>query len=96
MPKQFPVGTDPDTGELIMRLHYDVHDLAEMLDTTERTVYAKMRAGEWPYHRIVRAVYFSPDDLTEILAQGMHAAGTPGGLWNEQGRDALRRAVGDE
>lgn len=86
MPTPFPDRVDPETGALIERPYYSVDEVAAMLRTTDRTVQARMRDGTWPYTRIVRTPYFSPEDVAEIVRLGAHEPGTPGGLHNEQGR----------
>lgn len=87
MPTHFPDRVDPETGQLVERPYYTVPELAGILRTTERTVYQKMRDGVWPYTRIVRTPYFSPENITEIVGLGAHESGTRGGLHAEQGRN---------
>ena len=87
MPTNFPDRVDPETGALVNRPYFTVAEVADMLNTTERTVYQRMRDGSWPYVRVVRTPYFSPDNVAEIFRLGAHDAGTPGGLFEEQGRN---------
>jgi hypothetical protein len=86
MPVPFPDHVDPETGALAERDYYTVAELAAMLHTSERTVYARLKSGTWPYVRVVRTPYFSPDHVAEIFGLFSHEAGTPGGLWADQGR----------
>jgi excisionase family DNA binding protein len=49
-----------------------VAELAAELRTTRDAVYRKIHAGEWPYLKPVRRVYFSPEHVRTILAMSEH------------------------
>jgi len=74
MPVPFPVFKD---GRIEVEPHLTVLELAELLRTTREAVYKRTAAHEWPYIRIVRNVYFSPDHVRQILELGTHERHEP-------------------
>lgn len=70
MPVKFPVlmpnGTVSDQDCLT------VAELAAELLTTRDAIYRKIRTGDWPYIKVVRRVYFSPEHVRLILAMSEH------------------------
>jgi len=49
-----------------------VAELAAELLTTRDAIYRKIRTGDWPYIKVVRRVYFSPEHVRLILAMSEH------------------------
>jgi Ser/Thr protein kinase RdoA (MazF antagonist) len=49
-----------------------VAELAAMLHTTRDAIYRKTGSDAWPYLKIVRRIYFTPDNLRTILALSAH------------------------
>lgn len=67
----------------------------DMFHISRETVYRQMRSGEWPYMRIVKTVYFSPEHVREILRVSTHESGTPGGQVAERAaKRAAKRSKG--
>jgi hypothetical protein len=75
MPETFPVITD--TGQLQDQECLTVAELASTLHTTKDAVYRKTASGEWPYFKVVRRVYFTPDNVRTILALSTHGPTAP-------------------
>lgn len=49
-----------------------VAELAGMLVTSRDAVYRKVASGDWPYLKLVRRVYFTPEHVRTILAMSEH------------------------
>lgn len=52
-----------------------VAELGDTLRCTKDAVYKKIHAGEWPYFKVIRRVYFTPDHVRQILALSEHRPG---------------------
>lgn len=70
MPVRFPVLQA--SGKVKDEDCLTVLELATMLRTTRDAVYRKTGSGEWPYFKIVRRLYFTPDHVRQILALSDH------------------------
>lgn len=47
-------------------------ELAEVLRTTKDSVYKRVSSGDWPYMKVIRRVYFTPEHVRLILAMSEH------------------------
>jgi hypothetical protein len=60
-------------------------ELAALLHTTKDAVYKRVSAGDWPYMKVVRRVYFTPEHVRLILAMSEYR---PTGLAPYSGEDS--------
>lgn len=73
MPVSFPVLMP--NGAVIDQDCLTPAELAEQLRTTKDAVYRKVSQGDWPYLKVVRRVYFTPEHVRQILAMSEHRPG---------------------
>jgi excisionase family DNA binding protein len=79
MPVRFPVLMP--NGAIQDQDCLTVSELAAELLTTRDSVYRKIRSGEWPYYKVVRRVYFTPEHVRAILSMSEHR---PSGMPSQQ------------
>jgi hypothetical protein len=70
MPVRFPVLMP--NGSIVDQDCLSVAELAASLLTTRDAVYRKVSSGDWPYFKVIRRVYFSPEHVRLILAMSEH------------------------
>lgn len=70
MPVKFPVLMP--NGKVQDQDCLTVAELAADLLTTKDAIYRKIRTGDWPYIKVVRRVYFTPEHVRLILAMSEH------------------------
>lgn len=70
MPVRFPVLSS--TGQIKDEDCLTAQELALLLHTTRDAVYRKTSNGEWPYFKVIRRVYFTPEHVRQILTLADH------------------------
>jgi excisionase family DNA binding protein len=68
-------------GSIVDQDCLTVAELAAQLLTTRDAVYRKVSAGEWPYVKVIRRVYFTPEHVRTILGMSEHR---PSGMPTQQ------------